>query len=169
MNIKIKIVNKSKFELPKYETLLSSGMDVRADLSGIEQLPVEIGTIGYHFKDESSKDMDSIILTPESRCIIPTNLYTAIPAGYEIQVRPRSGQTIKKGFLIPNTPGTIDASYRGNIGIIVMNPTKDNIEIKHGERIAQFVLAKVEYAEFEEVETLDETTRKGGFGSTGID
>jgi len=168
--MKIKVVNKSAFALPAYETLLSAGMDLKADFTGITSLPVEKDDITKIIQNvsEGEDQISKIILHPQSRVIIPTNLYMAIEKGYEGQIRPRSGLSIKKGLTIPNAPGTIDADYRGNIGIIVANFTDKDIEIEHGERIAQIVFAKVEQCEFEEVDTLEETIRgEGGFGHTG--
>ena len=143
--MKIEIVNRSHHALPKYETPLSAGMDLRANLD------------------------TSITLQPLERCIVPTGLFIALPEGYEAQVRPRSGLAIKKGITCLNTPGTIDADYRGEIGVILINLSRDAFTINDGDRIAQIIAAPVTYARFIKVHTLDETERgKGGFGSTGV-
>ncbi|MBO0342133.1 dUTP diphosphatase [Flagellimonas profundi] len=142
--MKIKIINKSGHKLPHYETLASAGMDLRADLEA------------------------PITLKPLERAIVPTGLFMELPAGYEAQVRPRSGLAAKKGITVLNAPGTIDADYRGNVGIILVNLSNEDFTIENGERIAQMVIAKHERAEWEEVETLSDTDRgEGGFGSTG--
>jgi len=142
--MKIKIINKSKHALPSYATDLSAGMDLRANLA------------------------QPVILKPMERIIIPTGLYMALPEGYEAQIRPRSGLAIKHGISLLNTPGTIDADYRGEIGVIMINLSTEDFEIKDGERIAQMVINKYETITWTPVEELDETSRgKGGFGSTG--
>ncbi|WP_421808328.1 dUTP diphosphatase [Flagellimonas sp.] len=142
--MKIKIINKSGHKLPHYETLASAGMDLRADLES------------------------PITLKPLERAIIPTGLFMELPVGYEAQVRPRSGLAAKKGITVLNAPGTIDADYRGNVGVILVNLSNEDFTVENGERIAQMVIAKHERAEWEEVETLSETDRgEGGFGSTG--
>lgn len=142
--MKIKIINKSKNELPNYQTIHSAGMDLRANLDS------------------------EIILTPLERALVPTGLFIELPEGYEAQIRPRSGLAIKHGISLLNAPGTIDADYRGEIQIIMVNLSNQNFSIKHGERIAQMVIAKYEKAEWSEVETLNKTDRgDGGFGSTG--
>ena len=142
--MKIKIINKSKHPLPKYQTELSAGMDLYANITE----PVRLGSL--------------------ERTIIPTGIFIALPAGYEAQVRPRSGLAAKHGITCLNRPGTIDADYRGEIGVILANLSKDEFVINDGERIAQLVIAKHETAQWEEVETLDETERgAGGFGSSG--
>ncbi|KJD36791.1 deoxyuridine 5'-triphosphate nucleotidohydrolase [Tamlana sedimentorum] len=143
--MKIKIVNKSNHELPHYETMASAGMDLRANLS------------------------ESRILKPLERTIVGTGLYMELPVGFEAQVRPRSGLAAKKGITVLNAPGTIDADYRGEIGVILVNLSNENFEINNGERIAQLVIAKHDRAEWETVEQLSETARgEGGFGSTGV-
>ena len=143
--MKIKVINKSNNPLPKYESSQAAGLDIRADID------------------------HPIIISPMKRCLIPTNLYTAIPIGYEVQIRPRSGLALKKGITVLNTPGTIDADYRGNWGIILMNLGDEDFIVNPGDRIAQAILNKVEQIEWEEVESLDETERgQGGFNSTGI-
>ncbi|MEJ2109460.1 MAG: dUTP diphosphatase [Acidobacteriota bacterium] len=142
--MKIKIVNRSRHTLPEYETAHSAGMDLRANLDE----PVKLETL--------------------ERALIPTGLYIEIPEGYEAQIRPRSGLAIKKGIGLVNTPGTIDADYRGEIKIILINLSRDAFYIEDGERIAQMVIAKHEKAEWERVDVLDETERgAGGFGHSG--
>lgn len=139
----VKIINKSKHKLPEYETISSAGMDLRANIS------------------------ESIFLKPMDRAIISTGLFIELPVGFEAQVRPRSGLAIKKGITILNSPGTIDADYRGEIGVILVNLSKEEFEVKDGERIAQLVLAKYETIEWKEVLKLEDTDRgEGGFGST---
>ncbi len=143
--MKIQIINKSKHQLPAYATELSAGMDLRANLS------------------------EPISLEPLQRCLVPTGLYIALPEGYEAQVRPRSGLAIKKGVTVLNSPGTIDADYRGEICIILVNFSSATFVIEDGERVAQMVIARHEQAKWEEVEVLDETVRgAGGFGHTGV-
>ena len=143
-NITIKIINKSNHELPNYETIASAGMDLRANLS------------------------ESRILKPLERSIVGTGLFIELPFGFEAQVRPRSGLAAKKGITVFNSPGTIDADYRGEIGVILVNLSNDDFEIVNGERIAQLVIAKHERAEWFQVTELSETSRgEGGFGSTG--
>ena len=143
--IKIKIVNKGNQPLPEYATPQSAGVDLRANIDE----PVE--------------------LKPLSRALIPTGLHIALPEGYEAQIRPRSGLAIKKGITCLNTPGTIDADYRGEVGVILINLSAETFIVNPGERIAQMVINKFEQAEFELVEELDETERgEGGFGHTGV-
>ena len=142
--MKVKIVNKSHHPLPKYATAASAGMDIRAFLSE----PVE--------------------LKPLERRLIPTGLYIALPEGYEAQIRPRSGLAIKHGISILNTPGTIDADYRGEIGVILVNLSSEPFIINDGERICQMIIASYSQVEWQPEETLDETERgTGGFGHTG--
>ena len=141
----IKIINKSNHTLPHYETIASAGMDLRANLS------------------------ESRILKPLERSIVGTGLFIELPVGYEAQVRPRSGLSAKKGITVLNAPGTIDADYRGEIGVILVNLSNEDFTIQNGERIAQLVIAKHERAEWVTVEELSETSRgEGGFGSTGV-
>ena len=143
-SLKVKIVNQSRHSLPSYSTLLSAGMDLRAHLD------------------------KPVTLAPGARILVPTGLYISIPKGYEAQIRPRSGLALKKGVTILNTPGTIDADYRGEVGIIVVNLSSEDFVINDGERIAQMVVAKYETVEWELCDSLDETTRgAGGFGHTG--
>jgi len=143
--MKIQIINKSKHALPNYETVASAGMDLRANIAA------------------------PITLKPLERAIVKTGLFIGLPVGAEAQVRPRSGLAAKKGITVLNAPGTVDADYRGEIGVILVNLSNDNFVINDGERIAQLVIAKHERAAWDEVEILSETTRgAGGFGSTGI-
>lgn len=142
--MKVKIVNKSQWPTPAYATEQSAGMDLRADLT------------------------ESMILKPLERTLVPTGLFIALDKGYEAQIRPRSGLAAKHGITVLNTPGTIDADYRGEIKVILVNLSNEAFTIEPGERIAQMVIARHETAQWEEVETLDETERgDGGFGSTG--
>lgn len=143
--MQIKIINKSTHDLPHYETIASAGMDLRANLS------------------------ESRVLKPLERSIVGTGLFIELPIGYEAQVRPRSGLAAKKGITVLNAPGTVDADYRGEIGVILVNLSNEDFVIENGERIAQLVIAKHERAEWIKVEALSETVRgEGGFGSTGI-
>mgnify|MGYP006391247403 FL=1 len=143
--MKIKIVNTSHHPLPEYATPMSAGLDLRANLDA----PLK--------------------LQPMQRCLVPTGLRIALPQGYEAQVRPRSGLALKRGITVLNAPGTIDADYRGEIGVILINLSQDSFVIKDGERIAQLVIAAYEQAEFEAVESLDQTERgEGGFGHSGM-
>ncbi|MFB9078139.1 dUTP diphosphatase [Flavobacterium procerum] len=143
--MKIQIINKSQHDLPNYETIASAGMDLRANI------------------------LEPITLKPLERTIVKTGLFIELPIGYEAQVRPRSGLAAKKGVTVLNSPGTVDADYRGEIGVILVNLSNDDFVIENGERIAQLIIAKHERAEWMEVETLSETSRgEGGFGSTGV-
>ena len=143
--MQIKIVNKSNHDLPHYETIASAGMDLRANIS------------------------ESRVLKPLERSIVGTGLFIELPVGFEAQVRPRSGLAAKKGITVLNAPGTVDADYRGEIGVILVNLSNEDFTIQNGERIAQLVIAKHERAEWDEVEILSETSRgEGGFGSTGV-
>lgn len=142
--IKIKVVNKGNQQLPEYATPLSAGMDLRANIG------------------------EDIVLRPMERRIVPTGLYIALPAGYEAQVRPRSGLALKHGITVLNSPGTIDADYRGEIGVILVNLSNQPFVVEDGERIAQMVIARHEHAVWQPTDTLDETERgEGGFGHTG--
>lgn len=142
--MKIEIVNKGHQPLPAYATAQSAGMDLRANIDA------------------------PVTLKPLERRLIPTGLHIALPAGYEAQVRPRSGLALKKGITVLNSPGTIDADYRGEIGVILVNLSAEEFVVNDGERIAQMVIARHETAEFVEVETLDQTERgEGGYGHTG--
>jgi len=142
--MKVKIVNKSLNELPEYSTQHAAGMDLRANLP------------------------EEVIMEPFERKLIPTGLFIELPIGYEAQVRPRSGLALKKGITVLNSPGTIDADYRGEIMVILINLSSENFVIQHGERIAQMIVAAHETVNWERVEILEDTTRgEGGFGHTG--
>jgi len=142
--MKIKIINKSDHAIPGYETPASAGMDLRANIS------------------------ESITLQPLERAVVKTGLFVEIPVGYEAQVRPRSGLAAKKGITVLNAPGTVDADYRGEIGVILVNLSNEEFTVVNGERIAQLVICAHEQAEWIETESLTETARgAGGFGSTG--
>jgi dUTP pyrophosphatase len=141
----IKVINKSKHDLPRYSTSTSAGMDLRANI------------------------IESIILKPLQRAIVKTGIFIQLPVGFEAQVRPRSGLAFKKGITVLNSPGTIDADYRGEIAVILVNLSSEEFLIEDGERVAQMVIAKHEYAKWDEVEILDSSNRgTGGFGSTGV-
>ena len=143
--MKVKIINRSKHPLPAYETGASAGLDVRANIE------------------------DSIVLKPLERILVKTGLFMEIPEGYECQVRPRSGLALKKGISVLNAPGTVDADYRGEVGVILINLSNQEFVIEDGERIAQLVFAEVKQAQWVETEVLSETDRgAGGFGSTGV-
>ena len=163
--MKIQVINKSGNELPKYETTQSAGMDLRADLWSINEKFL------YDARVVRREDgtIDHIVIETGGRALIPTELYTAIPKGYEVQIRPRSGLALKHGVTVLNTPGTIDADYRNGWGVILMNnDLRNSFKVYQGDRIAQAVLAKVEQIEWQEVSELDSTDRGlGGFGSTG--
>lgn len=163
--MKIQVINKSGNELPKYETPQSAGMDLRADLWSINEKFL------YDARVVRREDgtIDHIVIETGGRALIPTELYTAIPKGYEVQIRPRSGLALKHGVTVLNTPGTIDADYRNGWGVILMNnDLRNSFKVYQGDRIAQAVLAKVEQIEWQEVSELDSTDRGlGGFGSTG--
>lgn len=142
--MEIQVINKSHHPLPEYATLQSAGMDIRANLD------------------------EPIVLQPMQRCLVPTGLYIALPAGTEAQIRPRSGLALKKGITVLNSPGTIDADYRGEIGIILINLSQEPFVIQDGERIAQMVIARYEQARWKPVDSLEETERgEGGFGHSG--
>lgn len=142
--MEIQVINKSRHPLPEYATLMSAGMDLRAHLD------------------------EPILLKPMERCLVPTGLYIALPPGTEAQIRPRSGLALKKGITVLNAPGTIDADYRGEIGIILINLSQEPFEIQDGERIAQMVVARYEQLTWKEVASLDDTERgAGGFGHSG--
>lgn len=143
--MKIQVVNKGHQPLPAYATVQSAGMDLRANID------------------------EPIVLKPLERRLIPTGLYIALPAGYEAQVRPRSGLALKRGITVLNSPGTVDADYRGEVGVLLINLSQEDFVVNDGERIAQMVIARHEQAEFIEVEVLDETERgEGGYGHTGV-
>ena len=140
----VKIINNSRHELPAYETGSSAGMDLRANIS------------------------EAITLKPLERAIVKTGLFIELPVGYEAQVRPRSGLAAKKGITVLNSPGTIDADYRGEIGVILVNLSNEEFIVENGERVAQLVIARHEHISWQEVDVLEETSRgAGGFGSTG--
>ena len=144
INMKVKIINKSKHNLPAYETIQSAGMDLRANID------------------------EPVTIQPKQRVLIPTGLFIALPEGYEAQIRPRSGLAAKHGITVLNSPGTIDADYRGEIKVLLINHSEESFEIKDSERIAQMVIAAYTRVEWEETDELDETTRgAGGFGHTG--
>ena len=170
--MEVKVFNDSQNKLPKYETVDSAGLDVRADLSHIESISdIKIFGPGQIIPANSANAVKMIALEPGSRALIPTGLYVAIPSGYEIQVRPRSGLALKEGITVLNTPGTVYADYRDNVGVIVINHGIKTIYIEDGERIGQFILNKVEHIDWKEVfskKDLGSTERGvGGFGSTG--
>jgi len=142
--MKVKVINHSRFDLPRYATPQSAGMDVRANID------------------------EAVVLRPLERAMIPTGLYIELPAGYEMQIRPRSGLAAKHGITVLNSPGTIDADYRGEIRVILVNLSNEEFRIEAGERIAQMVVARHEQVEWELTEELGESERgAGGFGSTG--
>lgn len=142
--MQVNIINRSKHKLPEYATALSAGMDLRANID------------------------EPVVLKPMERRLIPTGLFISLPQGYEAQVRPRSGLAIKKGITVLNSPGTIDADYRGEIGVILINLSGEDFVIEDGERIAQMVIARYEQIDWNAVDSLDETERgAGGFGHSG--
>lgn len=142
--MKIQVINKSKHALPEYATGQSAGMDIRANLD------------------------EPIVLKPLQRCLVPTGLYIALPEGFEAQIRPRSGLAIKKGIGVLNSPGTIDADYRGEIGVIVINLSEESVVLNDGDRICQMVVAPYSSVEWDETSALSSTQRgDGGFGHTG--
>ena len=142
--MQVKVINKSKHPLPQYETIGSAGMDARANID------------------------QAITLAPLERVLVKTGLFVEIPLGYEIQVRPRSGLAFKKGITVLNSPGTIDADYRGEIGVLLVNLSSEPFVMEDGERVAQLVLASHQQAQWQEVDVLEESNRgQGGFGSTG--
>ena len=145
MEIQVRVVRKTQHALPEYETDQSAGMDLRADLE------------------------EAVVLDPGGRTLIPTGLYIEIPAGYEAQVRPRSGLALKRGLTVLNAPGTIDADYRGELGVILANLSQEVQSVEPGERIAQLLFAPVTRGQLVEVDVLSDTERgRGGFGSTGV-
>ena len=159
--INVPIINKSSNELPKYAHKGDAGFDLRANVE-------EIKNDNYLFNAIKFNNT-TIILNPGGRVLIPTGLYMAIPEGYELQIRPRSGLALKYGITVVNTPGTIDAVYRGNIGVILKNDGTEPFIIEQGDRIAQGVLNKVEEANLIEVDSLDETDRSdSGYGKSGV-
>lgn len=143
--MKVRIVNTSQHEVPAYATVASAGMDLRANLN------------------------EPIVLKPLERLLIPTGLFIELPVGYEAQIRPRSGLALKKGITVLNSPGTIDADYRGEIKVLLVNLSNEIFTVENGERIAQMIIAAHEKVEWEQVESLEETVRgTGGFGHTGV-
>lgn len=143
--IKIQVVNRGRQQLPQYATPLSAGMDLRANLD------------------------EPVVLQPMQRHLIPTGLHIALPAGFEAQIRPRSGLALKKGITVLNSPGTIDADYRGEVMVLLINLSNEDFVVNDGERIAQMIIARHEQGEFQLVEQLDETERgEGGYGHTGV-
>ncbi len=169
--MKVLIYNNSNNSLPNYANIGDAGCDVRADFSRISpENPIKLYGAGEITFPGEGHPLTILRLAPGSRALIPTGLYTAIPEGYEIQVRPRSGWALKHGATIPNSPGTIDSGYRLEIGVILINSGLEDLYIEDGERIAQFVLNKVERIDWEEVKHLSDLTgndRGGGFGSSG--
>ncbi|MGL4908944.1 MAG: dUTP diphosphatase [Bacteroidales bacterium] len=144
--MKVKIINKSPFDLPQYATLFSSGMDIRAFID----------------------DTQDIVLQPLQRTLVSTGIFIELPEGYEAQIRPRSGLAAKHGITVLNSPGTIDADYRGELKILLVNLSSENFSIKHGERIAQMIIAPFQRVDWELTEVLSQTVRNaGGFGHTG--
>ncbi len=143
--MKVRIVNTSQHEVPAYATVASAGMDLRANLS------------------------EPVVLKPLERSLVATGLFIELPVGYEAQIRPRSGLAFKKGVTVLNSPGTIDADYRGEIKVLLVNLSNENFTVENGERIAQMIIAAHEKVEWEQVESLEETVRgAGGFGHTGV-
>ena len=143
--VTIKVVNRGHQPLPQYATPQSAGMDLRANLE------------------------EPVVLKPMARCLVPTGLHIALPEGYEAQIRPRSGLALKKGITVLNAPGTVDADYRGEVGVLLINLSEEDFVVNDGERIAQMVIARHETADFIEVAELDETERgEGGYGHTGV-
>ena len=159
--INVPVINKSSNELPKYAHKGDAGFDLRANVEEIENDNYLFNAIRFN--------TTTIILNPGGRVLIPTGLYMAIPEGYELQIRPRSGLALKYGITVVNTPGTIDAVYRGNIGVILKNDGTEPFIIEQGDRIAQGVLNKVEEANLIETDSLDETDRSdSGYGKSGV-
>lgn len=194
--MKIQIINKSQWELPQYATPFSAGLDLRGDFSRIklvdnkpEKFFFNADVVGVGLVENSNSNTEivdkdgnptgekpktisvakTIEIKPGGRCLIPTGLFIALPEGYEAQVRPRSGLALKQGITVLNSPGTIDADYRGEIGVILINNSLEPVRLNDGERIAQLVIAKHEQAEWDEVEELTDTDRgEGGFGHSGV-
>lgn len=167
--MEVKVINKSENQLPRYETSKSAGCDARASFSNLQLKDFKrMGTVICRMGEDGNK-ITSVVLYPNSWCLVPTDLCVSIPEGYEIQVRNRSGQALKKGLIVMNGIGTIDADYRGNIGVIIGNFGEENQIIEEGERICQFILNKVEQIDWKETTCLDETDRgDGGFGHSGV-
>lgn len=194
--MKVQIINKSQWELPQYATPFSAGLDLRGDFSRIklvdnkpERFFFNADVVGIGLAENPDSDIEivdkvgnptgekpktipvakTIEIKPGGRCLIPTGLFMALPEGYEAQVRPRSGLALKQGITVLNSPGTIDADYRGEIGVILINNSLEPVRLHDGERIAQLVITKYEQAEWDEVEELSDTDRgEGGFGHSGV-
>lgn len=194
--MKVQIINKSQWELPQYATSFSAGLDLRGDFSRIklvdnkpEKFFFNADVVGIGLVENPDSNIEivdkegnptgekpktipvakTIEIKPGGRCLIPTGLFVALPEGYEAQVRPRSGLALKQGITVLNSPGTIDADYRGEIGVILINNSLEPVRLHDGERIAQLVIAKHEQAEWDEVEELPSTDRgEGGFGHSGV-
>ena len=168
--MKVDVINISNNKLPQYETAKSAGMDIRADFSRVTpENPIKVYGDGEIIFKGDGHPITMFRLGVGSRALIPTGIFTAIPDGYEVQLRPRSGLAIKKGISLVNSLGTIDADYRAEWGIPVINLGFETIWIEDGERICQAILNKVERIEWNTVDSLDKTTRTGGFGSTNLD
>ena len=165
--LKVKVVNKSKFALPLYQTPGSSGVDIKCDLSRLDITKLYDSYVSL----KANLEAREITIKPGGRCLLPTGLFISLPEGYEAQIRPRSGLALKSGLTVLNAPGTIDADYRGNIGVIIINLNRIDVTITPGERIAQMVISKFEKANFIKVDSIEElnaTDRgEGGFGHTG--
>lgn len=160
--MKVQVINLSKNELPEYATPLSAGMDLRADFSRTSKSnPLTI------YGDSELENYNKLTLYPGSRVLIPTGLKIALPEGYEARIQPRSGLALKKGISVVNSPGCVDADYREEIGVILINHGSTPFVIENGDRIAQMIISKIEHIEFEKVDNLNKTDRNGGFGSTG--
>lgn len=194
--MKVQIINKSQWELPQYATPFSAGLDLRGDFSRIklvdnkpEKFFFNADVVGIGLVENLDSNIEivdkegnptgekpktipvakTIEIKPGGRCLIPTGLFVALPEGYEAQVRPRSGLALKQGITVLNSPGTIDADYRGEIGVILINNSLEPVRLHDGERIAQLIIAKHEQAEWDEVEELPSTDRgEGGFGHSGV-
>lgn len=163
----IQVINKGAQPLPKFETPGAAGADIRADFSRIKDYPIKVYGGAEVITAGEAHDKVMIKLTPHSRALIPTGLYMAIPEGYELQARPRSGLALKEGLSLANCTATIDSDYRGEVGIIILNTSNEDRFIEDGERIAQILLKKVEQFVWNEVEELPKTLRgEGGFGHT---
>jgi dUTP pyrophosphatase len=163
----IKVINKSNNPLPKFETPGAAGADIRADFSRIREYPIKVYGGAEVITSGEGHNKIMVKLSPHSRALIPTGLFMAIPEGYELQIRPRSGLSLKEGLSLANCTATIDSDYRGEVGIIMLNTSNEDRFIEDGERIAQIILKKVDTFVWEKVDKLSETTRgEGGFGHT---
>lgn len=161
----VPVIKSTLNELPRYETPESAGMDLRADLWGLVEK--------FLFNAEIVRNIDNtiayLVIAPGGRALIPTGLKMALPKGYEAQVRPRSGLALKNGITVLNTPGTIDADYRGDVGVVLMNHGIEPFIVRQGDRIAQMVIAKIEQITWNPVDSLEDSERgDGGFGSTNV-